>query len=374
MPPGHRDGKQIAFVSNRENGTERGQYIYVMDADGGNVRQLSTENESLWPDWSHDGVWITYTHQGDIYIIKADGSETAIKLTNSPQEDGQSTWSPDGKQIAWLSGNNSAQDLFVMGLDGSNMQQLTGNGKVYDAVWTIDGQLFTHWENPQGICFNCVMHADGSNVQDAGGKGTIQRYLPFWTLDGERVECVSADVLTGNDEIVLVGEIYPDMFLNLTNNPAADRNPDWPAQCGPGSEAVTAEQEQPDVPSVDPASIVIGYAGDDQWQQDRKNNFQKACNELGIQCIYGEIPELIAQGADAIVQNSNTIAANGLFPAVQEAREKGIPVFILDAETNIDGAYSITIDHSKWAETSLEWMFEKIGGQGQFGLFRPGSL
>ena len=96
---------------------------------------------------------------------------------------------------------------------------------------------------------------------------------------------------------------------------------------------------------------------------------KKPATELGIQCIYGEIPDLIAQGADAIVQNSNNIVANGLFPAVQQAKEKGIPVLILDAETNIDGAYSITIDHQLWAETSLVWVFEKMGGQGEFGYF-----
>lgn len=37
------DGSQIAFVSNRDNGEGGGQFIYVMDADGSNVRQLTFE-------------------------------------------------------------------------------------------------------------------------------------------------------------------------------------------------------------------------------------------------------------------------------------------------------------------------------------------
>jgi Tol biopolymer transport system component len=65
-----------------------------MNADGGNVRQLNRENESNWPDWSHDGSRITYTAQGDIYVIDADGSAQSLNLTNSPEEDQQSTWSP----------------------------------------------------------------------------------------------------------------------------------------------------------------------------------------------------------------------------------------------------------------------------------------
>lgn len=359
------DGSQVAFVSNRENGQEGGQFIYVMNADGSGVRQLTLENESISPDWSQDGSQITYSDKGDIYTIKVDGSEQSVNLTNSPSQDEQPVWSPDGSQIAWLSGNDGQWNIFVMNADGSHVLQLTDNGKVYDVTWTIDGQIFSHWDHPEGICSKCVMNPDGSNVKDAGGKGELQRYLPFWTLDGDRVECISADINKPDNEIYLVGEIFPDFFLNLTNNPADDRNPDWPANCAlnreTSPEAVSA--------SVTPSEIVLGYAGDDQWQPERKNDFKKACDELGIQCIYGEIPELIAQGANAIVQNSNSIAAAGLFPSIMEAKEKGVPVFILDAETNMDGAYNITIDHHVWAKTSLGWMLDKIGGKGQIAYF-----
>ncbi|MCD6456500.1 MAG: PD40 domain-containing protein [Methanophagales archaeon] len=42
------DGKKIAFVSNRDGDNE----IYVMDADGTNVRQLTNNTADEWgPDW-----------------------------------------------------------------------------------------------------------------------------------------------------------------------------------------------------------------------------------------------------------------------------------------------------------------------------------
>jgi ABC-type sugar transport system substrate-binding protein len=60
---------------------------------------------------------------------------------------------------------------------------------------------------------------------------------------------------------------------------------------------------------------------------------------------------------------------------ILNAREKGISVFILDAESITDGAYGITSDHRQWAVTSLEWMFEKMDGQGDFAYydFQPDS-
>lgn len=116
--------------------------------------------------------------------------------------------------------------------DGSKVRLLTDNGGVYNTVWTHDGRIFNHWESPFD-CHNCVMDIDGGNVQDAGGKGAIQDYLPLWTLDGNRVELVSANLQTPDHEIYLASEIFPDIYLNLTNHPAEDINPDWPWLCGP---------------------------------------------------------------------------------------------------------------------------------------------
>ncbi len=357
------DGSRIVFVSDRDGGP----FLYVMNADGSDVHQLTTENGSDWPDWSQDGRKITYTANDDIYSINADGSQESINLTNSPEKDSQSAWSPDSKQIAWLVGDGyDNRNIFVMDAGGKNVRQLTQDNKVSDVAWTVDGQLFAHWKNDTVGCFNCVMDADGSNVKDAGGKGEIQRYLPFWTLDGNRVELADIDLIAGNDEIYLVSEIYPDIFLNLTNNPANDRNADWPALCGPENTAALSAFYQHESTK----EIVIGYAGDDQWQWQRKENFQMACDELGIQCVYGELPELMAQGVSAVVHNSNNIVAPGLHEDILKARDLGIPVFLLDAETITHGAISITIDHRDWARKSLEWMFERDGWQRRICLFR----
>lgn len=361
------DGSQIAFVSNRENGEKGGQFIYVMHADGSHVRQLTRENESKWPDWSHDGRFITYTHKDDIYIIPADGSGPSRNLTNSPEKEEQPTWSPDGSKIAWLADNNGNWNIFVMDTADGHVKQITDNGRASRVLWTVDNQIFTGWgwkDQPE-FCQNCVVDADGSNITDAGGKGEMQRYLPFWTVDGQRVEVVNFSNFTGDDEIYLVGEIFPDVFLNLTNHPAQDRHPDWPANCGPERKAAAPLVQ----PAPDSGGIVIGYAGDDQWQPQRKQNFQQACDELGILCVYGEMPQLIEQGVDAIVQNTNPIVVKGLHPDILNARDQGIPVLLLDAETITDGAYSITIDQHAWAKTSLEWMFQKMDGSGEFAYF-----
>ncbi len=366
------DGSQIAFVSSREGEPEGGPFIYIMDANGKDIRRLNDNPQSDLPDWSHDGNWIVFTSQDDIFVIPADGNAMAINLTNSPEKDSMPSWSPDDSQIVWLSGDDRSWNIFVMEADGSNIRQLTQDGKVSDVKWSVDGRLFTHWDNQEAGCFNCIMDADGSNIGDAGGKGEIQQYLPFWTLDGSRVECAAVDLNGKDNEIYLVGEIFPDIFLNLTNHPADDRNPDWPARCGPGTAASNPEGQPATVESQQSlvsAPILLGYAGDDPWQPQRKENFFAACNELGIDCILGELPDLIEKGVGAVVLNSNNITVPGNHDDILKARDRGIPVFILDAETITHGSYSITIDHHRWAADSVEWMFKKMGGEGEFAIF-----
>lgn len=346
------DGSQIAFVSNRENDTP-GQYIYVMNADGSLLRQLTYEDGSDFPDWSHDGSALTYTSNGDIYVIKADGSGTSVNLTNSPENEHHSSWSPDGRQLLYTSGEDQNQNIYVMNPDGSNIFQITNNGQNYEASWTIDNRIFTGWgwKDQEQTCYNCVVNSDGSDIRDAGGKGMLRRYFPFWTVDGNRVECVSVNLNESpTADIYLVGEIFPEVLHNLTNSEANEINVDWPATCG---------QEV----------MKIGYAGDDPSTQQRLQSFQRACDEEALLCPSGSIPDLMAQGVDAIVLNSVNGVPQEDNDTIQKALDAGIPVFLLDAEIDLPEVYSVTIDQAKWAQTSLKWMFEKMGGKGQFLFF-----
>ena len=75
---------QIAFVSHRDGNPE----IYVMDADGGNLRRFTNNPDKDWtPSWSPDGKRIAFASNRDgqfidgspnisayeIYVMDADG-------------------------------------------------------------------------------------------------------------------------------------------------------------------------------------------------------------------------------------------------------------------------------------------------------------
>ena len=122
---------QIAFVSERDWNTE----IYVMDADGNNLRNLTNNlasDES--PSWSPDGQRIAFQSDRDggknseIYVMDADG-DNPHNLTNNPAGNSSPSWSPDGRRIAFQSNRDGGKnpEIYVMDADGNNPRNLTNH-------------------------------------------------------------------------------------------------------------------------------------------------------------------------------------------------------------------------------------------------------
>lgn len=369
------DGTRIAFVSNRSDGEEGGLHIFVMNADGSSLARISNQGDSQFPDWSPEGNKIAYSSQGDVYVVNL-VEDTETNVTNSPEKDEQPKFSPDGQRILWLKGDGENMQIFTMDLDGGNVVQVTSAGIPRGADWTVDGRIFTVWEGqPEGICFNCVVTADGKEVIDAGGKGTIQQFLPFWMDDGLRVEMSSADIQgTGREDIFVLSESFPDLFKFLTNDAGNNRNPDAPARCGPDHGTNPSPQGTAEPASTSETggeSMVIGFTG--SIDPMMKLNIDQACSELQVECIHGEnVTELVEKGVDAIVNSSNRWDVEGSAPALHDAAGSGIPIFLLNAESSEPGIYNLSVE-KEIITTSLSFMFKSMQDKGEVVWYNFGD-
>lgn len=177
------NGKQIAYV--KSNGMN--QHIYKIDIKG-NKNQLIISN-AFCPNWAPQGGRITYLSLGvdgspQIFIANCDGSgQKQLTSSVSPvwmdtgfprdgNEDPQ--WTPDGKQIVYVSWENGKPEIFIMNADGTYQRRLT-TAELRDENPTItpDGQyiLFSSRKHDMIDGGICVMALDGSNQQIIYSRG-----------------------------------------------------------------------------------------------------------------------------------------------------------------------------------------------------------
>jgi TolB protein len=149
--------------------------IRVMNTDGSGATTLTTGRS---PDWSPDGTRIVFERTGtcffdictaDIYVMTADGSQVR-RLTNSQElfgYYGHPAWSPDGRKIAYRRNRYGNGGLYTMNPDGSGHTQLTATGGAGRPVWSPDGSALAV----------AVVSDDGATevtvIPSSGGPGVV---------------------------------------------------------------------------------------------------------------------------------------------------------------------------------------------------------
>ncbi len=142
--PKERVVTRLTFRANGEGWARDGYvHIFTVGADGGSARQITDgEFDDGAPRWSPDGARIAFSAirkpdrdytMGDteIYVVPAAGGEIKA-LTDRRGPDGDPTWSPDGRSIAYTGFDDKlesfkATSLYVMSADGSGSRNLTAS-------------------------------------------------------------------------------------------------------------------------------------------------------------------------------------------------------------------------------------------------------
>lgn len=133
---------QIAWVSGRTGLPQ----IFIMDADGSNVQQITREGYAVSPSWSPNGLllafsWIRHYGPGapggqDIYLMNI-ATREFVQLTHDSGRNDFPCWSPDGRHIVFQSTRTGSEQIWSMLADGTHQQQLTRDGKNSMPNWSF---------------------------------------------------------------------------------------------------------------------------------------------------------------------------------------------------------------------------------------------
>lgn len=119
------DGRQLAVSFGP---SPQQQDVWVVDADGQNLTQLTSDGHSRRPTWSPDGETIAFTDaveagqgHGPIFVMAANGSGWS-QLSKDPRHD-DPAWAPDGSSIA--ASREPGTLVLLSPTTGAELQQVT---------------------------------------------------------------------------------------------------------------------------------------------------------------------------------------------------------------------------------------------------------
>ena len=120
------DGSKVAFVSARDGDRD----VYVIRPDDGHLERLTvgaraTRDVIRWsPNGSHIAIQTADHDNYDIQLVRMfDHKRTAVVGTTA--YDGQFSWSPDGRRLAFISDRDGFDAVYVTDLSGEHVKRLT---------------------------------------------------------------------------------------------------------------------------------------------------------------------------------------------------------------------------------------------------------
>ena len=173
----------LVFSSNRSGG--RFGIYQLATRDPLRVAAIVTDSsQSGTPAISPDRTRIAFTsdHTGDLelYVMDADGGNPR-QLTRSPGADTDPAWTPDGSHLVFSSARSGALQLYSMNADGSGLQQLTSVGVNSEPVVSPDGRTIAFVSTRDGNDEVYRMAIDGSgqvNVTGSKDREDSPHYFP----------------------------------------------------------------------------------------------------------------------------------------------------------------------------------------------------
>jgi TolB protein len=182
------------------------------------------------PDPLRVGGSLAYTlrenGQDDLWVISV-GENAALRLTNSPADERDPAWSPDGTRLAFASNRDGNWELYIMLISTGEITRLTYTPGFEGApTWSHDG-AYIAYEGYNDQTRDLDIYIISSDPARAAQEGALQATFtpgpdlePDWGPGGRHIAFTSWR--TGNQDIFILSLDATGgdaLAVNLTNTP-----------------------------------------------------------------------------------------------------------------------------------------------------------
>jgi len=187
--------------------------------------------------WSPDGKYIAFTgtrdfdratntYKVDIYVIGVDGSDLQ-RLTGDDANEYYTSWAKDRIAFSSEVRGSKVSDIFTVSPDGADIRQITkGPGHNGTPSISRDGKRVVFASTRRGEKYQLyTMNADGSKVTRLTKDQTIAYFNPQFSPDGKRIVYYT-DKGDGKDQICVMNSDGSNETL-LTANIGHNIYPGW---------------------------------------------------------------------------------------------------------------------------------------------------
>ncbi len=178
------DAQRLAMTVESDSGAD----LWLGDMQRGAISRLSADGRSISPTWRPNGLEIAFAYSKagpfNLFIRPTDADLAPRPLLESPWNQFPTSWSPDGRQLAFTEFQPlTGADVWVLDLASGQRSPVVRT--LFDeshARFSPDGKWLAYMSNESGRWEVFVRPADGSgprvHVSPAGGA------WPCWSVDG----------------------------------------------------------------------------------------------------------------------------------------------------------------------------------------------
>ena len=194
--PGAFDTR-IAYVTERILADGSSRYaLNIADSDGHNSRNmLESSQPVLSPAWSPDGKQLAYVsfenRQAQIMVQNLATGERR-RVAHFPGLNGAPAWSPDGKKLAMTLSKDGNPEIYVLTLKSNRLRRVTKSvGIDTEPAWAPDGQSLVFTSSRSGKPNIYQIPALGGRANRLTFEGTYNARASF-SADGTKLVHVHA--------------------------------------------------------------------------------------------------------------------------------------------------------------------------------------